>query len=61
MKPTIPTRLALSRAEVDQAARRRTSQMAAAMATADSTSSQPPSMGWKGQSRLAGWYDLQCV
>jgi hypothetical protein len=38
-----------------QAARRRTSQMVAAMSSADSTSSQPPSMHWNGQNRLAGW------
>ena len=38
-----------------QAARRRTSQMVAAMSRADSASSQPPSIHWKGQNRLAGW------
>jgi hypothetical protein len=38
-----------------QAARRWTSQMVAAMSSADSVSSQPPSIHWKGQNRLAGW------
>ncbi len=38
-----------------QAARRWTSQMVAAMRSADSASSQPPSIHWKGQNRLAGW------
>ena len=38
-----------------QAARRRTSQTVAAMSSADSASSQPPSMNWNGQNRLAGW------
>jgi hypothetical protein len=38
-----------------QAARRRTSQMVAAMSSTDSASSQPPSIHWKGQNRLAGW------
>ena len=38
-----------------QAARRRTSQMVAAMSSADSASSQPPSIHWNGQNRLAGW------
>jgi hypothetical protein len=38
-----------------QAARRWTSQMVAAMSSADSASSQPPSIHWKGQNRLAGW------
>jgi hypothetical protein len=38
-----------------QAARWRTSQMVAAMSSADSASSQPPSIHWKGQNRLAGW------
>ena len=37
------------------AARRRTSQMVAAMRISDSASSQPPSIHWKGQNRLAGW------
>jgi hypothetical protein len=37
-----------------QAARRRTSQMVAAMSSADSASSQPPSIHWKGQNRLPG-------
>jgi len=37
-----------------QAARRWTSQMVAAMSSADSASSQPPSIHWKGQNRLAG-------
>ena len=27
----------------------------AAMSSADSASSQPPSIHWKGQNRLAGW------
>ncbi len=38
-----------------QAARRRTTQMVAAMSSTDSASSQPPSIHWKGQNRLAGW------
>jgi hypothetical protein len=38
-----------------QAARRRTSQMVAAMSSSDSASSQPPSIHWNGQNRLAGW------
>jgi hypothetical protein len=38
-----------------QVARRRTSQTVAAMSSADSASSQPPSIHWKGQNRLAGW------
>jgi len=46
---------------LDQAARRRTSQIAAAMATADSASSQLPSMSWKCQKRLAGSYEVHCV
>ena len=37
-----------------QAARRRTSQMVAAMSSTDSASSQPPSIHWKGQNRLPG-------
>ncbi len=37
-----------------QAARRRTSQTVAAMSSTDSASSQPPSIHWKGQNRLAG-------
>jgi hypothetical protein len=36
------------------AARRRTSQMAAAMSSADSANSQPPSIHWNGQNRLPG-------
>jgi hypothetical protein len=38
-----------------QAARQRTSQMVAAMSSTDSASSQPPSIHWNGQNRLAGW------
>jgi hypothetical protein len=38
-----------------QAARRRTSQTVAAMSRSDSASSQPPSIHWNGQNRLAGW------
>ena len=38
-----------------QAARRCTSQTVAAMSSTDSASSQPPSIHWKGQNRLAGW------
>jgi hypothetical protein len=38
-----------------QAARRWTSQTVAAMSSTDSASSQPPSIHWKGQNRLAGW------
>ena len=38
-----------------QAARRWTSQTVAAMISADSASSQPPSIHWKGQNRLRGW------
>jgi hypothetical protein len=37
-----------------QAARRRTSQTVAAMISADSASSEPPSIHWNGQNRLAG-------
>ena len=37
-----------------QAARRRTSQMVAAMSSTDSASSQPPSIHWKAQNRLPG-------
>jgi hypothetical protein len=37
-----------------QAARRRTSQTVAAMSSTDSTSSQPPSIHWNAQNRLAG-------
>jgi hypothetical protein len=29
--------------------------MVAAMSSADSASSEPPSIHWKGQNRLAGW------
>jgi hypothetical protein len=36
-------------------ARRRTSQTVAAMSRTDSASSQPPSIHWNGQNRLAGW------
>ena len=38
-----------------QAARRRTSQTVTAMRMRERTSSQPPSMNWNGQNRLAGW------
>jgi hypothetical protein len=38
-----------------QAARRWTSQTAALMSNADSASSQPLSIHWNGQNRLAGW------
>jgi catechol 2,3-dioxygenase-like lactoylglutathione lyase family enzyme len=38
-----------------QVARRRTSQTVAAMSSTDSASSQPPSIHWKFQNRLAGW------
>jgi DNA-binding FadR family transcriptional regulator len=41
--------------EAVQAARRRTSQTVAAMSSTDSASSQPPSINWNGQNRLAGW------
>ena len=37
-----------------QAARRRTSQTVAAMSSTDSASSQPPSIHWNGQNRVAG-------
>jgi hypothetical protein len=37
-----------------QAARLRTSQTVAAMRRRDSASSQPPSIHWNGQNRLAG-------
>ena len=37
-----------------QAARRRTSQTVTAMNSTESTSSQPPSINWKGQNRLPG-------
>jgi hypothetical protein len=39
---------------VGQAARRRTSHTVAAISSADSTSSQPPSIHWNGQNLLAG-------
>ena len=42
-------------AGMHQAARRRTSQMVAAMSSTDSASSQPPSIRWKSQNRLPGW------
>jgi len=38
-----------------RAARRRTSQTVAAMRSRDSASTQPPSIHWNGQNRLAGW------
>ncbi|MGH3226308.1 MAG: hypothetical protein ACRDPY_47810 [Streptosporangiaceae bacterium] len=38
-----------------QAARRRTSQMVTAIRSADSTTSQPVSIHWKGQNRVTGW------
>jgi hypothetical protein len=38
-----------------QVARWWTSQMVAAMSSADRASSQPPSINWNGQNRLAGW------
>ena len=38
-----------------QDARRWTSQTVAAMSSTDSASSQPPSIHWNGQNRLAGW------
>jgi hypothetical protein len=44
-----------------QAARRWTSQMLAVMSSADGTSSQPPSIHWKGQNRVAGWKLVHCV
>jgi hypothetical protein len=44
-----------SAAGLHQVARRWTSQMVAAMSSTDSASSQPPSIHWNGQSRLAGW------
>jgi hypothetical protein len=44
-----------SRRGSPQAARRWTSQMDAAMSSADSASSQSPSIHWNGQNRLAGW------
>jgi hypothetical protein len=42
-------------AGMHQAARRRTSQMVAAIKSRDSASSQPPSIHWNGQNRLPGW------
>jgi hypothetical protein len=36
-------------------ARRWTSQTVAAISSADSARSQPPSIHWNGQNRLAGW------
>jgi hypothetical protein len=45
----------LDEPQVVMAARRRTSQMVAAMSSTDSASSQPPSIHWNGQNRLAGW------
>jgi hypothetical protein len=51
-----PTRLELSSSSIGhQAARRWTSQMVAAMSSTDSASSQPPSIHWNGQNRVAGW------
>jgi hypothetical protein len=47
--------VALLHGGLDQAARRWTSQMAAVMSSADSASSQPPSIHWNGQNRLADW------
>ena len=44
-----------------QAARRRTNQTVTAMSSADSASSQPPSIHWNAQNRLAGWYLVNCV
>jgi hypothetical protein len=38
-----------------QVARWWTSQTVAAMSSTDSASSQPPSIHWKGQNRVAGW------
>jgi hypothetical protein len=38
-----------------QTARRRTSQTATAMSSADSASSQPASIHWIGHNGLAGW------
>ena len=38
-----------------QAARRRTSQTAAAMSSTDNATSQPASIHWNGQNRLPGW------
>ncbi len=38
-----------------QVARRWTSQTVTAMSSTDSASSQPPSIHWNGQNRLAGW------
>jgi hypothetical protein len=37
------------------AARRWTTQTVAAISSADSARSQPPSIHWNGQNRLAGW------
>jgi hypothetical protein len=42
-------------AAADQAARRRTSQTVAAMSSTDSATSQPTSIHWNGQNRVAGW------
>ena len=38
-----------------QATRRRTSHTVTAMSSTESASSQPPSIHWNGQNRLAGW------
>lgn len=38
-----------------QTARRRTSQTVTPMSKTDSARSQPPSIHWNGQNRLAGW------
>ena len=38
-----------------QAARRRTNQTVTAISSTDKASSQPPSIHWNGQNRLAGW------
>jgi hypothetical protein len=38
-----------------QVARRRTSHTVTPMSSTDNASSQPPSIHWNGQNRLAGW------
>ena len=44
-----------------QTARRRTSQMVTANSSIASASSQPLSIHWNGQYRLAGWYRVHSV
>jgi len=49
-------RARLTRVASHYAARRWTNQTAVPMRSRESANSQPPSIHWKGQNRLAGWY-----